>query len=250
MQRYILSVCFLLFLSLAGCGSATMENTAASESVAASDAEEAETEAEEAQRPELVLEQFLTDGEQLDISGLQYWNEECCGWLEIVGTDMSYPIVQPTEDMAFYLTHNFFGDEDENGCVYTEYYNSVDFSDPHTVIYGRNTSDMFGRLHQYQDRDFFDAHREIRIYRADQVLTYRIFAAYTYDDRHLIMTYDCWDKNVYSSYLSDIFAQRQMDVFVDTSMTVTAEDRMITLSTGVTGQDDKRYLVQAVLVTE
>ena len=41
-----------------------------------------------------------------------------------------------------------------------------------------------------------------------------------------------------------------MDAFIDDSVEVTAENKIITLSTGVTGQDDKRYLVQAVLVTE
>ena len=41
-----------------------------------------------------------------------------------------------------------------------------------------------------------------------------------------------------------------MDVFIDDSVEVTSENMIITLSTGVTGQDDKRYLVQAVLVTE
>ena len=41
-----------------------------------------------------------------------------------------------------------------------------------------------------------------------------------------------------------------MDAFIDDSVEVTSENKIITLSTGVTGQDDKRYLVQAVLVTE
>lgn len=79
---------------------------------------------------------------------------------------------------------------------------------------------------------------------------YQIFAAYTYDDRHLIATYDFWDKTIYSTYLEDIFAIRAMDAFIDDSVEVTAEDKIITLSTGVTGEDDKRYLVQAVLVSE
>ena len=88
--------------------------------------------------------------------------------------------------------------EDDNGCIYTEYYNSTDFQDPNTVIYGRNTESRFGMLHQYQDRSYFDEHREIKIYLSDRVLTWQIFAAYTYDDRHLIMTYDFWDANVFS----------------------------------------------------
>lgn len=241
--------CGLLGTLILGTGIALFLSGCGNQSGVLSAKEEESTEALE-ERPLLELDNFLIDGEQLDMAKLQAWNEECSGWLEISGTDMSYPVVQPTEDLEFYLGHNFFGEEDGNGCIYTEYYNSADFSDPHTVLYGRNTPGMFGRLHQYQDRDFFDAHREIKIYRADSVLTYWIFAAYTYDDRHLIMTYDCWDRNVFTSYLSDVFAQRQMDAFIDTSMEVTAQDRIITLSTGVTGEDEKRFLVQAVLMAE
>ena len=148
------------------------------------------------------------------------------------------------------MSHNIYGDEDENGCIYTEYYNNKDFGDPNTVIYGRNREERFGRLHQYKDRDFFDSHREVKISTEDKVFIYQIFAAYTYDDRHLIATYDFWDKTIYSTYLEDIFAIRAMDAFIDDSVEVTAEDKIITLSTGVTGEDDKRYLVQAVLVSE
>ena len=202
------------------------------------------------ERPELVLENFLTEDGNLDVAALQALNGECYAWLEIEGTPVSFPILQPSEDLSWYLSHDFWGGEDDNGCLYTEFYNSMDFQDPNTVIYGRNTDSRFGMLHQYQDRSYFDEHREIRIYLADRVMTYRIFAAYTYDDRHLIMTYDFWDANIFSGYLADVFSQRQMDAFIDDSMEVTVEDRIITLSTGVTGQSEKRYLVQAVLVSE
>ena len=40
-----------------------------------------------------------------------------------------------------------------------------------------------------------------------------------------------------------------MDAYVDDSIEVTADDKIITLSTGVTGQDDRRYLVQAVQIS-
>ncbi len=202
------------------------------------------------ERPELVLENFLTEDGYLDVDALQALNSECYAWIVIEGTDISFPVMQPSEDLSWYLSHDFWGEEDDNGCIYTEYYNSMDFQDPNTVIYGRNTDSRFGMLHQYQDRSYFDGHREIKIYLSDQVLTYKIFAAYTYDDRHLIMTYDFWDANVFSGYLSDVFSQRQMDAFIDDSIEVTVEDRIITLSTGVTGQSEKRYLVQAVLVSE
>ena len=214
---------------------------------ASGEAQETQTQEE---RPELVLENFLTEEGFLDLAALQELNSECYGWIAIEGTDISFPVLQPTEDLSWYLSHDFWGGEDDNGCIYTEYYNSTDFQDPNTVIYGRNTESRFGMLHQYQDRSYFDEHREIKIYLSDRVLTWQIFAAYTYDDRHLIMTYDFWDANVFSGYLSDVLSQRQMDAFLDDSVEVTVEDKIITLSTGVTGQSEKRYLVQAVLVSE
>lgn len=228
----LLMTLILLSAVLAGCGSTAVQS-------------------EESTAPaETALEDFKSDGDKTDIAALQQINPEAYAWLEITGTDISFPILQSAEDETFYLTHNIYGEEDDNGSIYTEYYNNTDFADPNTVIYGRNRDEMFGKLHQFQDRDFFDTHREIKIYTAGKTFTYKIFAAYTYDDRHLIATYDFWDQLVFSNYLEDVFAIRAMDAFIDDSVEVTAENKIITLSTGVTGQDDKRYLVQAVLVTE
>ena len=228
----LLTTLILLSAVLAGCGSTAVQP-------------------EESTVPaETSLEDFKSAGDKTDIAALQQINPEAYAWLEITGTDISFPILQSAEDETFYLTHNIYGEEDDNGSIYTEYYNNTDFADPNTVIYGRNRDEMFGKLHQFQDRDFFDTHREIKIYTAGKTLTYKIFAAYTYDDRHLIATYDFWDQLVFSNYLEDVFAIRAMDAFIDDSVEVTSENKIIILSTGVTGQDDKRYLVQAVLVTE
>lgn len=216
----------------------------------AGDPGETQSDVQTEERTEPSAGSFLTEDGMVDMQSLQEINAEAYAWLEITGTDISFPILQPAEDEYFYLSHNIYGDEDENGCIYTEYYNNKDFGDPNTIIYGRNRDERFGRLHQYKDRNFFDSHREVKISTEDKVFTYQIFAAYTYDDRHLIATYDFWDKAVYSTYLEDIFAIRAMDAFIDDSVEVTAEDKIITLSTGVTGEEDKRYLVQAVLVSQ
>lgn len=182
-----------------------------------------------------------------DFDALKQINPDIYAWLEITGTDISFPVLQSAEDISGYLTHNIYGEEDENGCIYTEYCNSRDFSDPNTIIYGRNTPEMFGRLHQFRDRDFFDTYREVIIYLKDRILYGRIFGAYVYDDRHLIATYDFSDKEVFNNYLEDIFMIRQMDAFFDNTAEVTAENNILTLSTGVTGEPDRRYLVQAVM---
>ena len=85
------------------------------------------------------------------------------------------------------------------------------------------------------------------IYLPDRILHYKIFAAYLYDNRHILMSFDFSDKNVYKRYLEDIFSMRDMNSFVDTSMKVDNKDKIITMSTCYAGISSQRYLVQAVL---
>ena len=58
------------------------------------------------------------------------------------------------------------------------------------------------------------------------------------------------NKEIFQAYLDNVFNIRDMQAVVDTSMNVTAEDKIITLSTCYGRMSDKRYLVQAVLVSE
>ena len=136
------------------------------------------------------LSAWLTEEGYLDLDSLHRINPDIYAWLDIPGTDISFPILQSAEDEYFYLSHNESKEADDGGCIYTEYFNRKDFSDPNTVIYGRNVDGRFALLHQFQDRDFFDANRTLNIYLEDRVLRYQIFAAYNYDDRHLIKIYD------------------------------------------------------------
>ena len=195
-----------------------------------------------------ILEEARNGGDKQEaLTELAAYNPDVYAWLEITGTDLSFPLLQSPEDESFYLNHDIEKAEDPSGCIYTEYYNRKDFSDPNTVIYGRNVEGRFAGLHQYQDRDFFDRCREIRVTTQDACRVYQIFAAYEYDDRHLIKIYDFWNYTIFDMYLKDVFAQRGMDTYLDDSVPVTADDKILTLSTGVTGKDDRRYLVQAVL---
>ena len=184
----------------------------------------------------------------LKLNELCALNADAYAWLEIPGTGISQPILQSSIDDEYYLTHNAAKEEAEDGAIYTETANDIDFSDGNTVIYGHNTLDRFEKLHEYQDRTFFDENREVRIYLPEKMLVYRIFAAYPYDDRHLIAAYDFSDPIIFRNYLEEVFSIRQIDAFIDDTMDVTEDDKLITLETGVSGEPDQRYLVQAVLV--
>lgn len=187
----------------------------------------------------------------IDFASLQAQNPDVYAWIRVPGTDVDYPVLQSPDDNSYYLDHDINKAEAAAGAIFTENYNTKTFEDPNTVIYGHDMKNgsMFQSLHRYMDRSFFDANRDVTIYMPDKILHYRIFAAYLYDNRHLLMSFDFWNKEEYQQYLNNIFSMRDMNSFVDTSMEVTNEDKIITLSTCYAGISSQRYLVQAVLVS-
>lgn len=187
----------------------------------------------------------------IDFETLQKQNPDVYAWIQIPETAVDYPILQSAEDNEYYLNHTIDRQEKREGAIFTQNYNTKTFEDPNTVIYGHDMKNgtMFQSLHKYMDRSFFDQNREVTIYMPEKILHYKIFAAYLYDNRHLLMSFDFSDPEVYQRYLDSIFSMRDMAAFVDTSMEVTSEDQIITLSTCYAGISSQRYLVQAVLVS-
>ncbi len=189
----------------------------------------------------------------VDFAALQ---EDTCAdiyaWISIPDTRIDYPVLQHPSDDIYYLNYNLDGSKGYPGCIYTERENSRDFSDFNTVIYGHNMKNgsMFHDLHSYEDESFLPDHPYVYIYTPDRVMRYRIFAAYPYDDRHLLYSFDYATPEGRAGYLSEIFSIRSMSAVLDDQVAVTSEDRLITLSTCVGSQNEKRYLVQAVLVND
>lgn len=187
----------------------------------------------------------------IDFESLQKRNPDAYAWITVPGTQIDYPILQRENDNAYYLTHTIDHEEKTEGAIFTENYNSIDFEDPNTVIYGHDMKNgtMFRSLLEYQDREFFEENKEIIIYTPDAVRHYEIFAAYPYDNRHILRSFNLNDKNIFKIYLESIFSVRNMNSCIDTSMEVDTDDKIVTLSTCYGSRRDQRYLVQAVLVS-
>lgn len=211
----------------------------------ASEASATEQIAEEAQETDFIKQEI----NPIKFEELWEMNPDVYAWITIPGTDIDYPILQHASDNSYYLKHNIDGSYGYPGCIYTENLNSKDFTDNNTVIYGHNMKNgsMFAGLHQYEARDFFDENREVIIYLPDQILHYTIFAAYTYDDRHLLYSFNFSDTDIYEAYLQAIFDIRDMNANIDKDMTVTGENKIITLVTCIGNKPENRLLVQAVL---
>ena len=188
----------------------------------------------------------------VDFEKLQEINSDIYAWITVGGTDIDYPVVQNREDNTYYLTRSAEGEESFSGAIFSENCNATDFNDVHTVLYGHNMKDgsMFAGLHKFEDEEFFEENRGINVYTPDAVRSYRIFAAYLYDDRHLIESADCTDPRVFEAYMKEVFGQRNLYAHVDGKMTVEPGDHILTLSTCHNSGDGYRYLVQAVLEKE
>lgn len=187
----------------------------------------------------------------VDFATLQQQNSDIYAWITVPGTLVDYPVVQsPTNDF-FYLDHGINGESSAAGCIYSESMNAKDFTDPQTVLYGHNMKNdtMFGSLHSYEDKAFFDANRTVYVYTPTQKLTYRIFAAYPTGNEHLLNTVDTKNPQAFAAYLEKVRDNRAMNAFIDKEVKVDATDCVLTLSTCIgVNNSGQRYVVQAVLV--
>ena len=189
----------------------------------------------------------------IDFATLKAQNPDVCGWITVPNTNVDYPILQssPDKDNDFYINHNLDGKYNVAGSIYIQRNNSNQFTDRNTVIYGHNMKNktMFRTLHNFRDPKFFEENEYFTIYTPGHIKTYRIFAAYRYDNRHILNSFDFTDKAVYKEYLE--FATNPVSLIknVRDGVKVTADDPIVTLSTCIS---DKRYryLVQGVLIKD
>lgn len=187
----------------------------------------------------------------VDFATLQGINEDIYAWISMPYCDIEYPIIQPYEqDDLYYLRRNIYGEYEFSGTIFTEKLNTRTFSDYNTVIYGHNMLDgtMFSNLLKFKDAEFFNANEYIYIYTPNMKYTYRIFAAYQYDDRHLLNSFDLNDEQIRAYYFEEI--QNPTSIFVNTrQVDLTLDSKIITLSTCTGVNWESRYLVQGVLIS-
>ena len=166
--------------------------------------------------------------------------------------ELDYPVLQNGFDDTFYLSHTADGEYGSVGSIYTERQTAKDFSDFNTVMYGHNVPNgtMFRGLHQYEDMEFMEEHPEVIIYTPDAKRVYKIFAAVVYDDRHILNTFDFTKESHRQEFLDSVLESRNMGNSIREDVPVTTDDRILTLSTCIKTQRDKRFIVGAVLTDE
>lgn len=197
------------------------------------------------------LSSFSVPDKKIDFSALQKENPDIYSWITIPGTPIDYPVLQNEDELDYYLMHNLNGSYGYPGCIYTQYVNAMDWTDSNTVIYGHNMKDgsMFAALHHYQEQEFFEENPYVYIYSPEEIMVYRIFAAYETSDVHLLLAFDTENEDSYGEYLKGILENEEsMGNHFDRTLALESKDKIISLETCISSKPHRRYLVQAVLV--
>ena len=194
--------------------------------------------------------------EELNVSfdELMAINPDIYAWIYIPNTNVDYPVARSTSDGddSFYLEHNVYRQYQFSGTIYSEIKNQPDFHDRVTVLYGHNmlNGSMFATLHNFADPDFFAENNTIFIQTKDKELTYLVYSAYTYDDRHILNSFFFDDDDVFQEYIDFTLDPYTYSGNVREGVKPTINDKILTLSTCTSGAANTRFLVQGVLVDE
>ena len=178
-------------------------------------------------------------------------NADIYAWISVPGTNVDYPVLRHPTDDGYYLYHNLNGSQGYPGCIYTENWNSKDWNDPVTVLYGhdmRSTGTMFHQLHKFEKQDFFDKHQYFYVYTPEKTLKYEIFSAYVHTNEHLLYNHNFSDKTEFDSFFSTVLATDSGVSHVRSGVAIDSSSKIVTLSTCIKNKPDNRYLIFGVLV--
>ena len=212
-----------------------------------------ETEEEKVQMTEtedIAQEETVKPDIPVDFEKLQKENPDIYAWITIPDTEIDYPVLQSESDDTYYLNHTVEKKKGLPGSIYSESQNRKDFSDPNTVLYGHNMKNgsMFAGLHKFSDEDYMTEHQKVIIYTPEHILTYKVFAAVVYDNRHILNCFDYSKTSGNEEFLQSLKDSRNLsNIYIDTN--IDEGDRLLTLST-CNSNTEQRFIVEAVLTDE
>lgn len=202
--------------------------------------------------PDRTGTEFETAKDDLvDFDALAEENPDIYAWIYIPGTDIDYPVLRASDSDDQYCVRGADGQPKETGCVYTEMYNSMDFSDFNTIIHGndREGGDFYP-LHEYEDPDYMSSHRTMYVVMPYTTLEYEIIAAYYDEGSDIMRRYDYTTVSGCARWITDYTTRRDMGMNrLKPSHELSTEDSFIVTLDGLRDeQTDRQFVVIASLV--
>lgn len=108
---------------------------------------------------------------RIDFEKLKKMNPDIIAWLYAPGIHVDQPILKGKTDTE-YLTKDFQGSYSPLGSVFTYANTKADFTESKIFLFAHNTysNQMFSRLENYQNTEFFSKNKKIYVYLENRVM--------------------------------------------------------------------------------
>ena len=174
-----------------------------------------------------------------------YDNNNIIGFIEIPGTNISYPVVQNV-DNEFYLYHDLRGNRSRHGSIFLDYENNpFELWDHNMIIYGHNMMDgsKFHNVRHYFQEPFFRDHNYILLTTPYRETVWDVFSFFHTHIRFCYLTTNFATNEAFYQ-----FATQLQDMSLhSTDIELVPEDQILILSTCARTGGDYRYVLVARL---
>ncbi len=176
----------------------------------------------------------------VDFNILKQKNNDIVGWIYSKDTPINNPILQ-SKDNSYYLRRLMTKEYNTAGSLFMDFRNNSNMQDNNTIIYGHNMKNgtMFGTIQKYRNQEYYDKHKNMYYFTPEKNYIVRIFTGFT----------TSIDLELYNL---PTLNQTKIDNLVKksnfkTDITVTENDKLLTLSTCAYDYESARYVVIGLL---
>ncbi len=177
-------------------------------------------------------------------------NDDMAAWLQIPDTVIDYPVMWTPEDENYYLYRGFNKAENKNGCLILDTDSSLDPLTTNLIIHGHNMKSgaMFGNLTDYEDKDYYEKHKQIILYTPECQRNYEVIAVFRSQvykkSDNIFKFYKFFQADTEEEFLDFYNNIKDLSLY-DTGVTAQFGDHFITLSTCVYHVTNGRFVVVA-----
>lgn len=184
-----------------------------------------------------------------EYSTLYQKNQKLIGWIKIDDTVIDYPVMQTTNN-EYYLNHDFYQNEDKNGCIFMDCQCDVIKGCDNIILYGHHmqSGKMFGSLSKYSSENYYKEHPTIQFDTIYEKGTYQImyvFRSKVYSEGDVTFKYYQFINAASEKEFNSAMYEMAALSLYDTGISAAYGDQILTLSTCDYQENNGRFVVVA-----
>ena len=183
----------------------------------------------------------------VNINELKKENKDTIGWIQVMGTNINYPIVQ-TDNNDYYLTHSFKKKANLGGWIFLDYRNNIKELNKNNIIYGHGRLDtsMFGSLKNIFTNNWLKNTDNFIIKTSTESHNslWQVFSVYKIPTTNDYIQVEFKNNIEFENFYKTLLG-RSMHNF---NTNVTTKDKILTLSTCY--NDDEKVVLHAKLIKQ